>query len=364
MKKIIYMIVGAAAAAALVSCEGTAGTGDDNNPTGAYTLEADKAAIEADGKDFVTFHLYDPDGVDLTASNQRNYITIEEVNSGSELGSDLTFNTMQNGTFRFKAYYKNYESDNEVEVIGQNRGKYEKYYKKVGVYDLTNVLCGPCHNLAANFEALSAGWKEHLCIFAIHTDFNNWEDPYIISAGARLYSEYRASGLPLAIYNLNKVVPGQSSASDIVGHIDDQLRDFPSTCGVAIKSAEYDETANSVTISASVTSVADGQYDLGYALLADNQQHALYGTDVYTFNDVVYALSENYSGMTEPADLTADQEHSETYTFEFGDAEIPSSFLENTRVVVFAIRPYDGDVIIDNLAECKLGESVEYLLNE
>lgn len=361
MKKLIYIMAGAVAVAALASCEGTGGS---DNPTGAYTLVADKTAIDADGKDFVTFHLYDPDGEDLTASNQRNYIIIEEVNSGSELGSDLTFSTIRNGTFRFKAYYKNYESDNEVEVTGQNRGEYEKYYKKVGIYDLTNVMCGPCHNLAANFEALPADWKEHVSIFAIHTQFNNWEDPYIISAGARLYSEYRASGLPLAIYNLNEVVPGQISTSDIVGHIEDQLRDFPSTCGVAIKSAEYDEAANTVTISASVTSVVDGQYDLGYALLADNQQYVLYGTDVYTFHDVVYALSENYSGMTEPADLTADQEHSETYTFEFGDAEIPSSFLENTRVVVFAIRPYDGDVIIDNLAECKLGESVEYLLNE
>ena len=369
MKRVLYVLICAVTTAAMISCEGTAGNGENTNPTGAYTLVADKTVIEADGEDIVTFRLYSPDGEDLTASSQRNYITIEEINTGVELGSDFTFNTITNGTFRFKAYYRNYESENEVEVQGQNRSKYEKYAKKIAVYDLTNVMCGPCAILASTFESLSDDWQNRFCLMGIHTRMSGWDDSFVIDAGASLFREYGATGTPHTIFSLAESRTGTMAASDIVETLEAQLRNYPSTCGVAVKSASYDAASNSITISAGITSVTDGEYDLIYALLSDNREHLIYGDDYQVFNDVVYALTPNYSGILDIPEypsvtLVADQEHTETHTFEFGSTAVSDDVLENTRVAVLAIRPNGDDYIIDNMAVCPLGESIDYVLNE
>ena len=136
----------AAAFAALTACEGNAGedTGgsifDEEYATGVYTLVADKTTIEANGSDAATFKLYSPEGEDLTATAQRNYITIENKTTGETLDG-LTFTGTLDGDYTFFAYFKNSRSNNEVTITVQNRAKYERYYKKVAVYDLTSAYC-------------------------------------------------------------------------------------------------------------------------------------------------------------------------------------------------------------------------------
>ena len=46
MKRLLYILTCAVTTAAMISCEGTAGNGENTNPTGAYTLVADKTVIE------------------------------------------------------------------------------------------------------------------------------------------------------------------------------------------------------------------------------------------------------------------------------------------------------------------------------
>ena len=76
----------------LAGCEGThdGDTDFENpNPTDGYYIVADKTEIEANGEDVVTFKVYDPDGNDLTASTERNYVTIVDEVTGANIGDNV-----------------------------------------------------------------------------------------------------------------------------------------------------------------------------------------------------------------------------------------------------------------------------------
>ena len=80
------------------------------------------------------------------------------------------------------------------------------------------------------------------------------------------------------------------------------------------------------------------------------------------YNDIVRQISENYMQMsTSSQALEADGTMTNSWSGTLPDS---SEYAEHYRVVVFALRDADGTVIIDNVAECPLGESVDYLLNE
>ena len=87
-EKLLYLIP----VLILAGCEGTH-DGDPDfenpNPTDGYYIVADKTEIEANGEDVVTFKVYDPDGNDLTASTERNYVTIVDEVTGANIGDNV-----------------------------------------------------------------------------------------------------------------------------------------------------------------------------------------------------------------------------------------------------------------------------------
>ncbi len=341
------------------------GSSSSSEITAPYTISVDKTTIEANGEDAATFTLTDANGYDITAdSKQSNYITIENVETGETLSSHSTaFTSLTNGTYEFKANYKAYESENTVTVTVQNRGQYEKYYRKVVAYDVTSVSCTYCPDMTAALEGTVSPWQDHMVIFAIHGPYTSSE-PWMLKVnsdyvGTEVMSKFGGSGYPFCVFNLNYVMTTSDRNSTSVGRIvNSQLTNYPATCGIKIAST-YSNGA--ITLSGSLTSVDGGTYDLGYAILADNQDY--YGTE---YNDIVLQISSNYMSMRSSSSFTvgAGEEHTVDFTVSDIDASEYDGGLDNLRVAVFALRNADGTIIIDNIADCPLGENLDYNLND
>lgn len=367
MKQTFKLLLAGLLLTGFTACAGS----DDNDTTtpkgevkAPYTLSVDKNEIEADGKDAANFILTDANGNVLTDSEQLNYILFENTETGNQLEAKTrAFTAVKNGSYTFKALYKNKPSENTITVTAKNRSAYEKYFRKVAAYDITNVNCGYCPLMASALENTVGEWKQHMTVFAVHGPFD-LKDPYIIGSVANnLLAKYIGSGsYPSAIFNLDYTMTGAGDANPafIAGVIEDQLRENPATCGIRISSSYAGKT---ITINAALTSSTGGEYDLGYALLMNNGVYVGGTASDNKYNDIVVGISGNYMMMSDKSfTVKADQEHTATTTFD--DVTIAEENLSNYRVAVFALRNNGNKTIIDNVAECSLGGSVDYALNK
>lgn len=367
MEKTFKLLLAGLLLTGFTACEGSddgekpGGNGEVKAP---YTISVDKSEIEADGKDATHFILTDANGNVLTDNEQLNYIVFENTVTGNKLEAKTTaFTAVKNGTYTFKALYKNKPSENTVTVTAKNRSAYEKYFRKVAAFDITNVNCVYCPLMASALENTVEEWKQHMTVFAIHGPYDQ-KDPYIIGSVANnLLSKYIGSGsYPSAIFNLDYPMKGAGDAKPefIAGVIENQLRDNPATCGIRINSSYAGKT---ITINAGLTSSAGGKYDIAYAVLLNNGVYVGGTASDNKYNDIVVGLSSNYMAMSADAfTVAANEEHTGTTTFEL--KEDIADNLANYRVAVFALRNSGNKVIIDNVAECSLGGSVDYKLNE
>ena len=367
MEKTFKFLLAGLLRTGFTACEGS-DDGEKPGPNGEikapYTISVDKNEIEADGKDAANFILTDANGNVLTENEQLNYIVFENTATGNQLDKKTSaFTAVKNGTYTFKALYKNKPSENTVTVTAKNRSAYEKYFRKVAAYDITNVNCGYCPLMASALENTAAEWKQHMTVFAIHGPYD-LQDPYIIGSVANnLLSKYIGSGsYPSAIFNLDYTMTGAGDAKPafIAGVIEDQLRTNPATCGIRINSSYADKT---ITINAGLTSSTGGKYDIGYAVLLNNGTYVGGTASDNKYDDIVVGLSGNYMAMSENAfTVAANEEHTGATTFEL--KEDIAGNLSNYRVAVFALRNNGSKIIIDNVAECSLGGSVDYKVNE
>lgn len=372
MKRIFNILLAGLLLTGMTACEGSdeggngenGGNGGNGEIKAPYTLKVDKNEIEADGKDTAKFILTDANGNVLTESAELNYIIFEDTQTGNQIEKkSVSFTAVKNGDYTFKALYKNKPSENTVTVTAKNRSKYEKYFRKVAVYDITNVHCGYCPLMASALEETVAEWKQHMTVFGVHGPFDP-RDPYIIGNMADiLLSEFIGTGsYPSCIFNLDYTMTGAGDAKPafIAKVIEDQLRNNPATCGIRINSSYAD---SKITIDAGLTSSTGGKYDMGYALLLDNEVF-VGGTDADNlYNDIVIGVSGNFRSMSSDAfTVDADQEHAASFSLE--KVKIAADDLPNYRVVVFALRNNGTKTIIDNLSECSLGGKVDYVLND
>ncbi len=336
--------------------------------TETYILSVDKTTIEADGIDKATFTLTDPNGKNLVAdANELGYIYFKNVETGENLTrrSD-SFSMPKNGVYTFSARYKSIESSNTVTITVQNRQKYERYHQTVGLYKCTGAWCGPCAVMANYLENVSDMWRDHMAIFAAHSTGNGYgDDPfaaYSNELGATLLSRFGGQGYPFLIYDL------YSTQSDSTGgstNIENNIRTFlvehPATCGVAIRSTEVAD--GKLTIRAALTSQTGGEYDMGYLILVDNQRYAGGTIESGIYNDIICGYSGNLMAMSDAKfNTAADEEVEREWVIENFN---PTFKAEDMRVVVFALsKTSDRKTITDNMAICKLGESIDYRLNE
>lgn len=332
-------------------------------PTDGYSISVDKTTIEADGKDVATFVVTDADGNNLMDSDLSS-IYFKNVATGERLDRKSTgFSSVIDGEYEFVATYRGEQTANSVKIKVQNRSRYEKYKQRVAIYQLTGTWCAYCPMMVAGLEGISDTWKERSLVMAVHASSSSSTDPYALSTGgsdlgALMLGAFGGEGYPSCVYDLNEL-NGDRSASTIQRNIESYLVEHPATCGVQIASTKREGTT--ITIDAAVTSSTGGTYDLGYAILLDNQTYSS-GTSVDgKYHDIVCAVSGNFMSMSDKkVALAAGEEHTATFVIENFPENLSSSDL---RVVVFALGQNGNRTITDNLAVCQMGGSADYELN-
>ncbi len=348
--------------------------GEQPEPTEGLVLSVDKTTIEANGTDVATLIITE-NGVDVTADEELiRFVSYSVVETGESAARSNTFSAIANGTYTIKAKYKGNECANTVTVEAVNRGNYEKYHHMVVAYDITNLQCPNCVPMAESLENAPAPYGDHVLTLAIHGPFSN-KDPWLLSPVANdMLVSFGSNGYPTVIYDLDETVLGAHAAVVVGENIRTQMMRTPATTGVKLESS-YDSAAGMVKVKVSMTATEARKYDIGCALVLDNQIPDDWGYQSAGFkivNDIVVNMSGNYARMSNEAfTATVDTEVSREF-----DLELPAAFvekcggIENFSVAGFTLcegrsasRKDGVNVLIDNAATCALGASIDYRLN-
>ena len=363
MKKTLLYIAAMVLAA---SCAGTVDPEDQNQEipeeyTAPYTLSADVTEVEASGHDYVTFSLKDAYGRDLLTDKK----ALQSVNIVSEEGQRITrmeakTSFIANGTYHFNATFKGQKSENTVEIVAKNRGKYEKYHKNVALYKATATWCGPCAYMTRAIAGLNQDTKDHIVELCWH-----YQDELAIPSpgtdydcGTVVVSFFGGAGVPTV--GLDLLTPiSEKSSSTIESAVWNLRAEHPATCGIKL-SSEVNSSTGMIDITAELTSSTGGDYDLGMALLLNNQVIPSGTNDDGKYSHIVLATTGNYLMYS-----TAIQSVAKDGTITFSQSVPAPSYNKNDlSVVAFALTKAENGARIDNIVEAKLGETKDYVYNE
>lgn len=376
MKRLLYLVFALSVA---IACTGTIDPSDQpgNEPGGddevvipdeykdkyasPYTLSVDKDAVEADGKDAVTFSLKDAYGRDILTDKN----ALQSVNIFSEEGmvvprmtTDARF--IANGTYTFKAMYKGEMSENTVTVKANNRAKYEKFHKNVAIYKATATWCGPCAYMTRALESLNEDARNH----SVELCWHYQDDLAIMSPGSTydcgtvMVSYFGGSGVPTVVLDLQEMVI-EKSASTIENAIWQLRADYPATCGLKVDTG-YDKASGMIDIDVELMSSTGGRYDIGLAVLLNDQTVPGGTNDDGRYTHIVRAATGNY--LMYSTNIT-DVAEGGTMTFsqQVGSGNLD---VDDLSVVAWALVEHEEKARIDNIVEVKVGESVGYVLND
>lgn len=374
MKRLIYIV---AAIFAACACSGTidpeADNGGDTDKevvipdeykdkyAEPFTLSVDKDEVEADGKDVVTFTLkdaYDRDILSDKRALQSVNIYAEEGIRVARMTTDARF--IADGSFSFTATYQGRPSENTVTVKAVNRAMYEKYHKNVAIYKATATWCGPCAYMTRALEDMNDDAKNH----SVELCWHYQDDLAILSPGSQydcgtvMVSYFGGSGVPTVVLDLQEMVI-EKSASTLENAIWQLRADYPATCGIKIDT-KYDEVTDMIDINAELTSSTGGSYDIGMAVLLNDQIVSSGTNDGGRYTHIVRATTGNYlTYSTLITELDKDGSMSLKQQVSAGGLDV-----EDLSVVAWGLVRHEYETRIDNIAEVKVGESVGYQLNE
>ncbi len=379
--KYMAMVLMTIGAFAFFSCHGQSDDPIDNGdpktevPNGVLRVFADRTTIVADGSDMVTFTVMFGSEDVSTARTLQLVRTIDGNEKVMDYGVN-TFSTAIPGTYTFKAeFYRSgrYYSDNEVEILATPSvvdGDTKQWAQRVLGFQFTSVGCSYCPVLSTSLKMIQENFEDRLAVVSFHSDFNNMSDPMTHSMTSSYYKLLNRSGLPQFCPNL--ITEDEfiivNEYDKIVTALDRVEQEYPTTCGVAIESSMVVGGERAVKVTVKVTSNTPSAYRYQVFLVEDGivaTQMGIDGNDAgnYVHNNVVRGvLFETTYGSTfnEGANLQVGVEATAERTM-----QIPAGCnIENMRVVVAALSSYDNgrSYIVNNCAECPVGESVDYAI--
>lgn len=376
MKKIVKLFAMAASVASLVllgACHGqpdepTPDTTDPKTevPDGVLRIFADKTEIAADGADMVTFTVMFGKE-DVSAARTLQLVrSVEGKDTYMNYGIN-TFSTTVATTYTFRAEFfrdgvKHY-TDNEVRITvnpATAGGDTKNYAQHILGLQFTSTGCVNCPMLSTNLKAIQAQKPGVMSVVSMHQNFNN-VDAMSHPMTNVYYKQIKRQGLPQ--FNANLIInddyitiAGYEEIVRIMGLVEEE---YPATCGVAVQSELAD---GKVKVTAKVTSNTPSVYRFQIFLVEDKVMDVQEGySGYYEHNNVLRATaSENVYGdaLNEGVPMQVGVEASASRTI-----TIPKGCVaENMRVVVAAFVSYDGgqSYVVNNCAECPVGESVDY----
>lgn len=359
MKTIFKYLLSTLAVPALLLGTACSGSGDDPTPDEpTLTLKADKATITADGTDKATFTVR-LDGADVTSQATIRCTTTGETLSGA------TFTATEAKTYDFVASCEGNESPKVSVTATAPAGPVESYFPRVLGMQFTSVGCTNCPALSTGIKEFEASRPDELETVSLHCDYM-MADPMKISICDAYVRRFNIKGFPTFVLNMLPDSPSPVLPKLIAAEVD-KLQAQGATCGIAIETS-YDASTREAGIKVKITSSTAEAYRYQVFLVENGIKATQMGVDDaanYIHNNVLRAaLANSVYGdkfnnglaLTPGAEATADRTRSL--------AEEWNS--DNMRVVVAALRSEDGGNtwICANVAGVKLGESIDYKINE
>ncbi len=383
MNKVFKYILCALAAISFAACGGTIdpNQGGDNSgevPEGVLRIFADKTEIPADGSTEVTFRvMFGSEDV----SNAKTLQLIRTFNGEEKYmayGANK-FSTTAAGTYKFKAKYfyaGNHVSDNEIEIVAEQffSGEEKNYKRRYFGTLFTSTGCTYCPLSAQGLKELQAEYPGEISAAAFHSDFNGIADPMTIPETESFKAAFGGfAGLPFFFWNMRKEseLGGSANKSKYVESFNAEKQRYETYSGVSI-STVYDEASRNLEVELGITSNLPAVFRYHVILVEDNipavgayeqsgngemmkdYHHQNAARDVLT--------SANGDKLNDNLPLSVGVEIKAKKS-----AVLSADWnVENMRVIVAAMTSEDGGYnwIVNNVNECKVGESVPYLYAE
>lgn len=360
----------------LLSCEGTVDNGD-GDATGDLVLSADKTTVAADGSSVITFTVKCADEDVSTAG--RMQIGVAET-GGNEAKSWLpagqnTFSALTAGKYEVSAVYtdadRNKYTSNKVEITLTDAGVLPPSFAGTMLFtQFTSVGCGNC---PAMTESLATVQKERpgvLIPVALHIPYDSMiKDPMATTMGSSIAKRFDVTGLPTGFVNYSKELAASSKISEINSALDNALAGTLKPCGIALSSS-YDSESGWAEVDLKVIPSERGYYRYLIFLIEDGisyyqldfSQDTETGTE-YIHNRVVRkVLSTNERGekLNEGLVPLPWVEVAGSKSASIDDEWVVSN-MSVVAAVLYAENAED-DYYCLNVAQCALGESLDYTL--
>lgn len=363
---ILYIASLLAVVAGLVSCTGPVPE-DEVVPEGVLRIFSDKTSIAADGVDCVTFRVMFGSKNVSGEKTMKIVYTVDGKEVEMSAGASV-FSTTAPGEYVFKAtLYSggNHVSDNEIKVVAAEVAGQKAYFQKVVGEQFTSVGCTNCPVLSSNLKEVQAQMPGVLVPLSFHMDFNG-PDPMSVDATALFYKAYGMSGLPFFNINMRKRDGGVArETASIIKAINEEIEMYPATCGVAIETS-YDSAERKVSVTTKITSNVAARHKYHIFLVEDGIHATQSGANGdYVHNNVVrkmFATDITGLNINKKNPFTPGVEVTAVNSTELA----PGWNTDNMRVVVIAMTTTDGGNTFscNNVNECPVGGSVDYIINE
>lgn len=350
MKKFGKILLLVAAVVGFASCHGQ----EDDSVQ--LQLVPSALTITANGKDGVTFEvLYGANQV--TAESK-----IELVSPAEQIWGGVGMNTFMTsvaGTYVFKATYLDLVSE-EVEItampyVSDHTSRFEKH---ICVMDFTGAWCSFCpggyRTLMGIINNPYAGLQDIVTVMALH-DSTGGADPMALAVTNEIHNAFGLGSFPAFLTDLRSGGLLTEGLEKIRSSFDESLEEYLPQSDVKIASSV---DGGVVTVDVTLFAELAGDYRVSVWLvendvLGPQKDGSTEYENNWSHEHVVRAvLSSTWRGDA-LGTLAAEQEKSKSYTYTLN----ADWNVANMSVVALAITP---DGYVNNVAECHLGESVEY----
>lgn len=365
MKGFFHLLAAVTFIAAVCASCGIDGT--EVVPDGVVRIFADKTQITADGVDAVKFRVMY--GSEDITSKKTCTISIKGPDSSYDLPAGAgSFSTAVAGTYTVSATYYyggDIASDNSLTIEArQSSVQTGKYYQKLLGMQFTSTLCPSCPSLSSTLKAIQSEYPGRVSVVSFHVSAMGSDPMWLKMCDTFFKSVADSDGLPAFAFNVRKNTEHIiSEYSKILNEMKRQLKDYPSTCGVALETSVADGKADvTVKITSEVASVMkyhiflveDG---LDYDQMGANGGYVHNNVLRYCKSDSVWGTTFNGGQALEPG-----KEYTSTTTIKLDEGWDPAGL----RVVAVAMTTADGGTSYgcNNLNDCALGSSAGYILSE
>lgn len=338
-----------AAIVGLASCHGQV---DDSVQ---LQLVPSTLSITADGREEVTFEVLYGANV-VTAESMISLVSpAEQIWGGKGVN---TFKTSEAGEYIFKATYLDMESEEvKVTAVAYVSNHTSRFDRHICIMDFTGAWCSFCPEGYRTLEGLIsnpyAGWRDIVTIMALH-DGTGGKDPMALSVTNDIHGAFGLGSFPAFVTDLRNGGLLTESQEKIRESLNTSVDEYPAQCDVKVASSlSGDELTVDVTLFAEIA----GDYRVSVWLVENNvigpQNDGANTYADWSHKHVARTLLSAHWRGDSLGSLAVEAEGSKSYTY-----TLPAEWKrEDMTIVALAITP---DGYVNNVAECELGQSVDY----